>query len=341
MSKFLPVLWFSCVVWLVCGVARGGDNPGGPAGEKLGWPGTLHLLTGPDGGQWDALGAGLANYLSAAGIPTWKEVGGGGDNLRLIGEGKADLGFTLYSFMGAAGAGDHELPAVNLDNAVLLANLYPQVLYLIVRKDVAVRHNLKTLRDLLQISGELRFSTLPKGTGSESIFNLLLKNAYRTSYDQLEKQGWHIAFNSYAEITRQFLNSELDVCAYTAGPGTYLIPALEQKRLDAVILPVDEAVLDLMTHQFMTITYVIEKGDYQSVKEDVPTLGDYSSLVVQSVLPEDLVYRINQVLWTRRSDLAKISRDIEHLSPRIAVAGQSKVHPGSLKFWKEITSTSK
>ncbi len=335
MQNYLRVFLLFCVVGITAGAARCGEAAGLPEGEKLGWPDTLHILTGPKGGQWDALGAGLEKLLRESGIKAWKEVGGGVDNLRLVGEGKADVGFTLYSFMGAAGAGEKELPEVNLDNAVLLANLYPQVLYLIVRKDVAVKHNLKTLGDLLKITGEIRFSTLPKGTGSEFIFNMLLKSAYRTSYNQLKEQGWQIAFNSYAEITRQFLAEELDVCAYTAGPGTYLIPALEEKKLDAILLPVDEAMLDLMTHQFMTITYVIEKGDYKSVSEDVLTLGDYSSLVVQSIIPEDLVFRINEILWTHKDDLAKISQDIQHLSPRFAVAGQSKVHPGSLKFWKD------
>ncbi len=334
MKKYLAILFFSFAVWLVAGVVWSGDGSDLPEGEKLGWPGTLHILTGPKGGQWYALGEGLVKLLREAGIKAWMEEGGGVDNLLLVGEGKADIGFTLYSFMGAAGAGEKELPEVNLDNAVLLANLYPQVLYLIVRKDAAERHNLKTLGDLLKINGPLRFSTLPTGTGSEFIFNMLLKSAYRTSYERLKEQGWQIAFTSYAEITRQFLAGELDVCAYTAGPGTYLIPALEEKKLDAILLPVDEEMLDLMTHQFMTISYIIEKGDYKSVTEDVLTLGDYSSLVVQSTIPEDLVYRINEILWTHKDELAKISGDIQHLSPRFAVAGQSKVHPGSLKFWK-------
>ena len=301
--------------------------------EQLGWPGTLHILTGPPGGQWDALGLELEKLLTANGLPAKKEVGGGVENLRLVGEGKADIGFTLYSFLGAAGAGEKELPEVDLDNAVLLSNLYPQVLYLIVRKGVADSHNLKTLGDLLKITDPIRFATLPKGTGSEFIFNMLLKSAYRTSYDRLEEQGWKVGFQSYAEITRLFLAGELDVCAYTAGPGTYLIPALEEKKLDAVLLPIDEEMLNLMTHQFMTITYVVEKGDYKSVEKDITTLGDYSCLVVQSSLPDDVVHQINKVMWDHRAEMAKVSKDMEQLSPRFAVSGQSKVHPASLKFW--------
>ncbi len=293
----------------------------------------LRILTGPVGGQWDALGKELEKLLGAAGIPAESGVGGGVENLRLVGEGQADIGFTLYSFLGAAGAGEQELPKVKLDNALLLANLYPQVLYLIVRKDVVARHNLRTLGDLLKVTDPLRFSTLPKGTGSEFIFNMLLKSAYRTSYDQLATQGWKIEFKSYADITKLFLSGDLDVCAYTAGPGTYLIPALEEKKLDAVLLPVDEEMLNLMTYQFMTITYIIQAGDYKSVTEDVLTLGDYSCLVVQASVPEDTVYRINQILWERKADLAKVSGDMNQMSPRFAVAGQSKVHPGSLRFW--------
>lgn len=319
----LAVFCLCLSVFLGRGAARAGEEPRQP----------LLLLTGPAGGQWDALGAAMEKLFRDAGIPTRKEVGGGVDNLRLVGDGEADIGFTLYSFLGAAGAGERELPTVNLDNAVLLANLYPQVLYLIVRKDLAVSHNLKTLGDLLKVSHTVRFSTLPKGTGSEFIFNMLLKSAYRTSYDKLREQGWTVGFNSYAEITRMFLDGDLDVCAYTAGPGTYLVPALEEKNLDAILLPVDEDKLDLMTHQFMTITYVIHKGDYKSVTEDVLTLGDFSSLVTQASLPEDLVYRINKILWDNKPALVEVTKDMEQFTPRYAVAGQSTVHPGSLRFW--------
>ncbi len=313
--------------------ARSGDQPVRPEGEKLGWPGALNLLAGPQGGQWHALGQEMEKLFRETGIPTQNSVGGGVENLRKVGAGEADIAFTLYSFLGAAGAGEKELPEVKLDNVRLLVNLYPQVLYLIVRKEVAARHNLETLGDLLKVTEPIRFSTLPKGTGSEFIFNMLLKSAYRTSYDQLGGQGWKIDFKSYAEITRLFLAGELDVCAYTAGPGTYLIPALEEKKLDAVLLPVDEEMLDLMTHQFMTITYVIQAGDYKSVTEDILTLGDYSCLVAQTALPENLVYNINKILWDKKNVLAGVSEDMNHLSPRFAIAGQSKVHPGSLKFW--------
>lgn len=336
MFKFdgkVRMMVLTALLALVAVQVRGGEEDGAKAAENIGWPGKLNILAGPNGGQWHALGETLAKLLNDAGIPAVNQVGGGVENLRLVGEGKADIGFTLYSFLGAAGAGEKELPEVNLDNAVLLANLYPQVLYLIVSKEVADRHNVKTLGDLLKITDPLRFSTLPKGTGSEFIFNMLLKSAYRTNYDKLTEQGWDIQFMSYAEITRLFLAGELDVCAYTAGPGTYLIPALEEKKLDAVLLPVDEEMLNLMTHQFMTHTYVIQAGDYQSVKEDILTLGDYSCLVVQNALPEDLVYRINEILWENRPDMAKASKDIESMSPRFAIAGQSKVHPGSKRFW--------
>lgn len=300
---------------------------------ELGYPGPLNILAGPAGGQWTALGDRLAELLQGAGIPAENKPGGGVENLFLVGEGKADIGFTLYSFLGAAAADEKELPKVNLKNAVLLANLYPQVLYIIVRKEIADEYKLKTLADLLPVKSRIRFATLPKGTGSEFIFNMLLRNAYQTDYGLQSALGWHINFWSYTEITKRFLAGELDVCAYTAGPGTYLIPALEKANLDAILLPVDESKLDLMTHQFMTTTYTIHAGDYESVTEDALTLGDYSCLVTQAQLPDNLVYRINETIWENRATLAEVSGDMNSLSPRIAVAGLSTVHPGSLLFW--------
>ncbi len=302
------------------GTASGGDKP-------------LTLYSGPEGGQWHALAKIMEEVMDENGLEITASVGGGVENLRRVGDGEIDIGFTLYSFLGAAGAGEKELPVVNLDNAVLLANLYPQVLYIIVREDVAHKYGITNLGELLRVQEPLRFATLPKGTGSEFIFNMLLKSAYRTNYDQLESQGWDISFQSYADISKRFLNEELDVCAYTAGPGTFLIPALEERQLRAILLPVEEEILDLMTHQFMTISYLIEEGDYKSVPNDVLTLGDYSCLVVQNAIPEDVVYRFNELMWENRDRIAQASADFSVLSPRFAVAGQSKVHAGSLRFW--------
>ncbi|MCD7897352.1 MAG: hypothetical protein LUG50_11870 [Planctomycetaceae bacterium] len=265
----VAVSFLSCLVMPFTRViaAQAGDQP-------------LTLFSGPEGGQWHALAKIMEEVMDENGLEITASVGGGVENLRLVGDGEIDIGFTLHSFLGAAGAGEKELPVVNLDNAVLLANLYPQVLYIIVREDVASKYGITNLGELLAVREPLRFATLPKGTGSEFIFNMLLKSAYRTNYDQLESQGWDISFQSYATISERFLNEELDVCAYTAGPGTFLIPALEERQLKAILLPVEEEVLDLMTHQFMTISYLIEEGDYKSVPNDVLTLGDYSCLVV-------------------------------------------------------------
>ncbi len=293
----------------------------------------LRILSGPLGGQWHAMGEKLAAVLCYAGIPAVNEVGGGVENLRLVGEGEADIGFTLSSFLGAAGAGEKELPKVNLDNAVLLSCLYSQVFYLIVRGDTVARHDLKSVRDFLRVKASLRLATLPKGTGSEFLLKMLLTGAYATSYAQLERQGWNIMFRNYEEIAAGFSSGEFDACAFTLGVGARLIPELEKRDGSAVILPIDYEILGLMTRKFMTFTSFIEPRDHGSVTERLATLGDYSCLVVQNALPEDLVYAINAAMWAGRSQFAKISADMKRFSPRIATSGRNKMHPGSLRFW--------
>lgn len=299
------------------------DTPGGP----------LRILSGPEGGQWHALGEEIAFILGEAGIPARNEAGGGVENLRLVGEGGADVGFTLYSFLGAAGAGEKELPAINLDNAVLMACLYPQVFYLVVRGEIASKRNLKSLGDLLEMEEPLRFATLPAGTGSEFIFRMLLKNGYGVDYRRLESQGWNLAFQSYADIADGFRDGVLDACAYTAGPGLELIPDLQRRNRAVRILPVEEETLGLMTRRFMTFTSFIEPRDHRCVEESTATIGDYTCLVIRNDLPGDLVHGINKALWERKHRLARISSDMRRFSPRTAIVGQSKVHPGSLRFW--------
>lgn len=335
----MPKLWRRTgrrvfIVFLVLWAVSPSFPGSAPAADRAGEDAdAVAILTGPRGGQEYALGEGLANLLRQEGVKARALVGGEVENLRLVGEGKADVGFTMYSFLGATAAGEKELPSVDPDNVVLLTNLYPQVLYVIVRKELAEEHKLRSLGDLLKVKGALRFSTLPKGTGSEFIFNMLMKSAYRTSYDSLAEQGWDIHFESPAAIRRRFIDGELDVCTYIAGPGTYLLPAFERVNMETVLLPVEEEMLDLMTHQFMTISYVIEKGDYENVDEEILTLGDYSCLVARRSLPDGVVRMINYALWENRRELALTSKDILSLTPRYAVAGQSAVHPASMKFW--------
>ncbi len=305
------------------------------AGMKNGWPTHLRLLTGPNGGQWFSLGDPIAEAITKHVVPTSSRLGGGVSNIGDVGRKMGDIGFTLACFLGAAASGEEEYKAIKMDNTVLMVNIYPQVLYFLVRKDFAEQNGITSVETLLQKKMPLRFASLKPGTASEFILSMLLKYGYNTSFETLRKQGWTVSFNDYAETADNFVSGTLDCFAYTAGTTVPLIKTMEE-HTDVLILPLDTKVLDMLAAKFKTGTYVIKPGDYKSVATPIATLGDYACLVVRQDLPENLVFAVNEALWKERDRIAGVVKDFGALSPDTALPVGLAAHPGSVKFWESL-----
>ena len=308
--------------------------------KKDDWPMHLRFLTGPNGGQWFFMGDPIAEVLSTHVLPTSSRVGGGVANIESVNQKSGDLGFTLNCFLGAAHSGEEEYQSIKLDNTTVLANIYPQVLYFLLRKDFAEQHGIDSVETLLDKKMPLRFASLKPGTASEFILNLILKHGYGTSFEGLEAQGWSIAFNNYAETADNFVAGDLDCFAYTAGTNVPLIHTIEE-HIEVVILPLDSRVLDKLAEKFKTGTYVIPAGDYKSARSPITTLGDYTSIIVRKDFPDDLVYEITKTLWGNKGDVEKVIADFGGLDPQTAIPEGIEVHPGALRFWQEMLSSAK
>ena len=305
------------------------------ADGKPHWPPHLRFLTGPNGGQWFMMGEPIAEVLSEDVLSTSSRIGGGVDNVTSISSKRGDLGFTLNCFMSTKDTDDSAFKGAAVDNAVLMANIYPQVLYFLVRKDFAERHNITDVGSLLSLRMPLRFASLRPGTASEFILKLLLRHGYNTSFEQLRQQGWNIQFNNYSETADNFVDGQIDCFAYTAGVQVPLIETMED-HMQVRILPIAKEVLDKLSVKIKTNTYVIKPGDYKSVTAPLLTLGDYTSLVVRKDLPDDLVYEISATLWEHKDHIAKVIEDFGILAPQTALPVNMPVHPGAEKFWNEL-----
>ena len=305
------------------------------AADKTGWPPHLRFLTGPNGGQWFMMGDPIAEVLTREVLSTSSRIGGGVDNMGNVSDKRGDLGFTLNSFISTKDTEDSAVKGVNVDNAILMANIYPQVLYFLVREDFAQKHGITDVASLLQQRMPLRFASLRPGTASEFILKLLLKHGYDTSFDKLREQGWSIQFNNYAETADNFVDGKIDCFAYTAGVSVPLIKTMETHTA-VRILPINQSVLDRMTKAIQTTTYTIDPGDYKSVTKPLLTLGDYTCIIVRKDLPENLVYEISAALWKNRDYIANAIEDFGILNPATAIPETIPTHPGSVRFWKTL-----
>lgn len=311
------------------------DEKNAKATAKENWPVHLRFLTGPNGGQWFTMGDPIAEVLTKNVLPTSSRMGGGVANIDAINRKLGDLGFSLSCFLGPAAAEEEESKFIKTDNTVLMANIYPQVLYFLVRKDFAQKHEIIDVGTLLSKKIPIRFASLKPGTASEFILRLLLKYGYDTDFAKLRAQGWKLEFNNYAETADNFVAGELDCFAYTAGTEVPLILTMEE-HTEVIILPVKEKVLDLLSEKIGTYVYTIKPGIYKNITEPIKTLGDYTNIIIRKDLPEDLVFQINKALWENKKAISNVVKDFDGLSPETALPKSLPVHPGSVKFWNSL-----
>ena len=303
------------------------------AQNKAGWPDQLKFMAGPPGGNWFALGTALSEMWSKNVLQTTSSTGGGVSNIINSDLKKGDFGFSVVSLVGAALAGEEDFAGKDIKNAVVMANLYTQYTYYIIRKDFADKNGIKTFDDLITKNIPVRFATLKPGTASEFVIKALFKKGYGTDYDKLKKKGWTFEFTSYENGADLMADNHLDLFAFSVGKVASIVMNIESST-PIYILPIGQQALDALAKAYGTTTFTIEPGIYKSVKAPIKTIGDYNCIVVRKDLPDSLVYELNKAMWAHKADLAAAVKDFNELSIKDALPGNLPAHPGSIQFWK-------
>jgi len=298
------------------------------------WPAQLRFVSGPSGGTWFALGGTLAGVWTQSVIPTTSGTGGGTANILTISRGQADIGLTTLSVFNAAVKGIDPFKEP-VKGTMLFANLYRQYAYFIMRKDYATKNGVKTLGDVIRKKLPIRFATLTPGTASEFVIRLLFEKGYGVTWSDIKSWGGRVEFASYTDGANLLCDNNLDMFAFQISRVASVIMDIES-RIDVVILPVDEEAIQALANYLGTTKFFIEPGVYKSVTEPVPTVGDYTCLVIRENLPEDLVYKLAEALWNKKEQIAKAFADMAELNPQEAISQGVPAHPGSIKFWSQL-----
>ena len=298
------------------------------------WPQQIRFVAGPPGGNWFALGGTLADMWTKSVIPTTSGTGGGVSNIVNVDRGKADMGLSVASVVGAAQAGEAPFKKP-MSNAKIFANLYRQYTYFIMRKDYAEAHGIKTLGDIVEKKLPIRMATLKPGTSSEFVIRSIFQKGFGVSWKDIKSWGGSVEYASYSDGANLLADNHIDMFAFAVGRAASIVMKIESQT-DIVILPVDEKAREAMKKALGTTTFEVDPAIYKSVTKPVPVVGDYTCIIVRGDLPDDLVYSMAKTLWEHKNDLAASIKDIAELNPQEAVSDAVKAHPGSIKFWNEV-----
>jgi len=307
---------------------------GGAFGAKENWPAQLRFPSGPPGGTWFALGGAIADMWTKSVIQVTSGSGGGVSNIVNAGRGEADLGLSTTSMLGAAAKGLDPFKEP-VEGTALFANIYRQYTYFIMRKDYADKNGVKSVKDIVAKKLPIRFATLKPGTSSEFAIRSIFEKGFGVKWDDIKSWGGSVSFASYSDGADLLADNHLDCFAFQVSRVASVIMDIES-RVDVVLLPVDQEARDVMAEVYGTTTFNIEPGVYKSVTEPVPTVGDYTCIVVAKALPEDLVYELSKALWEHKDELGEAFVDMKELNPEEAISEGVPVHPGAEKFWSEL-----
>jgi hypothetical protein len=289
----------------------------------------VRMVSGPAGGSWYPFGAKIMEVLQrdVAGIRTSNGPGGGTGNVRTIGKGNAEFGWTFgfTAYNGYEGKGKFKKAYKDVR---FFATLYPGVM----QTAVPMKSNIRTYADLKDKNispGKIVFS------GNTTMEKLLA--LYGVSYGQIKKNGGAIHRVGYKDSVALMKDGHIDAfVGLTTAPNSSFI-ALDFSP-GIRFLPVSSAIADKFVAQnpgFFKAS--IKAGTYKGVKADVPTISTATVMITHKNVSDELVYKITKAFWNARDEIGKVHGNWRKVHLKSALqAAAVPTHPGALKYYSEM-----
>ncbi|MBC7605312.1 MAG: ABC transporter substrate-binding protein [Ramlibacter sp.] len=217
-------------------------------------PKRLTLATGPGQSAYDAFGQRYRKALATNGIDVVLVPSqGSSDNLRLLREGKVDMGFVQ--------GGSNERDTTQESGLESLGSLFVEPVWLFYREDSARKANpAATLSALTQLQG-LRLNVGNMGSGVPQLMAKLFEanniDKSRITFSQLEQTPATVAF----------LGGELDAIVFASAPESLMVQMLLQTP---GVKLMDFAQSEAYSRRFPFLTPVVLPRGVVDLARDLP-----------------------------------------------------------------------
>ncbi len=283
---------------------------------------SLNVVTGGTGGVYIVYGAGLADLLSkklkvsASPQQTTASV----DNMKFIGQGKADLAFVLAdtAYDGIQGKAPQFTEKID---AKALAVLYYNYTHLVVKDGSGITK-------VSDLKGK-RVSMGSAGSGTEIIGNRTLE-AYGLSADT-DIQRQRLGVQDSADALR---DGKIDAFFWSGGLPTAAVLDLSN-AVPLRFIDLTDSIKKMSDKYgpFYTLSK-IPSGVYKN-STDIPVSAVANLLVVNSKMDPTLAKAILQTMFDNQSDLIAIHAEAKNLKLDTAIVGSPlDFHPGAIDFYK-------
>ena len=289
----------------------------------------VRMASGPSGGSWYPLGAKIMQVMeeNIDGIATSNTSGGGISNILSVNGGDAEIGFS-YAHTAANGFNGVGKFTKKQPNVRHFATLYGSMFQVAVRAD----SDIQSFADMASANispGKAKWT----GTAfAESILN-----AYDISFDSIKANGGTVHHVSYTESVALMKDGHVDVfMAATNMPQASFIELEQSPGIRFIGLPKDKQE-EIIAANPGYIEGTMPAGVYESVTEDLNSLGIVVNMVVSADLPDDLVYDMCKVFWANHAAFAEVKSVWNRVKQEDALNGVAiPVHPGAQRCYDEL-----
>ena len=282
---------------------------------------TLNIVTGGTGGVYIVLGAGLADVLSkkmkiaASAQQTTASV----DNMKFIGQGKADVAFTLADTAFDAMKGN--APFTEKVDAQAIAVIYGNYTHIVVKADSGIN-------SIADLKGK-RVSVGAAGSGTETIANRVLESYGLDANKDIQRERL-----AAADSANGVRDGKLDAFFFSGGLPVGAVSDLANSV--NIKLLSDTDAIKKMSDKYgpFYVPGKVPAGTYKGVPETTVS-SVQNLLVVNAKFDPAFVKAILQTMFDNKSDLEIIHSAAKEMTLQGASVGSPiPFHPGAIDFYK-------
>ena len=289
---------------------------------------TLSIVTGGTGGVYYPMGGGLANMLSKhlPGMSATAEVTGGSvDNLKLIGAGKADIGFAMADASLDAAKGEDKFKGHKVDHRALVV-LYPNRMHVVTIEGTGINA-------IADFKGK-RVSTGSPGSATEVMAFRVLEAAGLDKDKDIRRERL-----GAAESTNALKDRKIDGYFWVGGLPTSAVTDLAATP-GVTIKLLDSAQTVAKMNQKYGPLYsagVIPAKTYPGQETDNHIANVWNILVAPATMSDDLAYQVTKAVFEYKAELVAVHKEAESITLDSQKRANSPVpfHPGAAKFYAE------
>lgn len=289
---------------------------------------TISIGTGGTGGVYYPMGGGLANVLtkSIPGLQATAEVTGGSvDNLKLLGAGRSELGFSMVDAALDAEKGQGKFQGSAVPVRTLMV-LYPNQMHVVTIEGTGIDK-------MADLKGK-RVSTGSGGSATEVMAFRVIEAAGLDKDKDMTRERLGVA-----ESVNALKDRKIDAFFWVGGLPTAAVtdlgatPGVKIKLVDHG----DLAAKMNAKYGNLYASSTIKTGTYPGQAKDNVNTVVWNILVANANMTDEMAYNIVKTVIDKKADLVAVHGEARNFSVENQVKDYSPIpwHPGAVKYFKE------